>query len=197
MKHPHRTSPGRSPFDATAGDAKPAHTEPAGTKASTAMAKATPAEGRDNSAAPDCHSSQGTAGAASSARRNGAGGARDALAWQLPAEKPNSAASPVTMLLGVLGHSERCIEQARSGRIATCDCDIRPMEDPAVAVGLALHSARIAMTRGIPIPSTVLELLACRVGEGDPACMMVARWLEGTGLADLWRRPADRSRRLN
>ena len=36
-----------------------------------------------------------------------------------------------------------------------------------------------------------------RVGEGDPACTMVARWLEGTGLADLWRKPANRSRRLN
>ena len=85
-------------------------------------------------------------------------------------------------LLGLLGHSAECAGLAIEGRIVSCGCRTRPMDDPAVAVGLVMHYARIATTHRLPIPPTVTALLAQRVEEGDPACAMVAEWLEASGL---------------
>ncbi|MDX8527015.1 hypothetical protein RFM68_21165 [Mesorhizobium sp. MSK_1335] len=59
------------------------------------------------------------------------------------------------------------------------------MEDPAVAVGLAIHFARISLAQRIPLPAVIIELLARRVEEGDAACRMVAEWLDDCGLLDL------------
>jgi hypothetical protein len=59
------------------------------------------------------------------------------------------------------------------------------MEDPAVAVGLAVHFARISMAQRLALPDAIIELLAHRVEEGDAACMMVAEWLETAGLVSL------------
>jgi hypothetical protein len=59
------------------------------------------------------------------------------------------------------------------------------MEDPAVAVGLAVHFARISLSQRVALPDVIIELLARRVEEGDAACMMVAEWLETAGLVNL------------
>ena len=59
------------------------------------------------------------------------------------------------------------------------------MEDPAVAVGLAVHFARISLAQRVALPEVIIELLARRVEEGDAACVMVAEWLETTGLLKL------------
>jgi hypothetical protein len=88
-------------------------------------------------------------------------------------------------LLTLLGHSESCADLRRAGRIASCDCRIKPMEDPAVTVGLAIHFARISLAQRAPLPPVIIELLAQRVEEGDPACVMVAEWLETCGLLHL------------
>lgn len=102
------------------------------------------------------------------------------LAWQKPLARDGQ--GPVRSLLGLLGHSAECSGLAMEGRIVSCGCRTRPMDDPAVAVGLVMHYARIAMTHRLTIPPAVIALLAQRVEEGDPACGMVAKWLEGSGL---------------
>jgi hypothetical protein len=93
-----------------------------------------------------------------------------------------SASLPLLMLLG---HSESCAAFRRAGVIASCDCRIKPMEDPAVAVGMAVHFARISMAQRVALPDVIIELLARRVEEGDPACIMVAEWLETAGLVGI------------
>jgi hypothetical protein len=96
-------------------------------------------------------------------------------------------------LLTLLGHRESCAGLRRAGRIAGCDCRIRPMEDPAMTVGLAIHYARMSLAQRTPLPPVIVELLARRVEEGDPACVMVAEWLETCGLLHL--KPLLRSKR--
>jgi hypothetical protein len=88
-------------------------------------------------------------------------------------------------LLMLLGHSESCATLRRAGAIVSCDCRTKPMEDPAVAVGMAVHFARISMAQRVALPAVIIELLARRVEEGDPACVMVAEWLETAGLLNL------------
>jgi hypothetical protein len=88
-------------------------------------------------------------------------------------------------LLMLLGHSESCATFRRAGAIVSCDCRIKPMEDPAVAVGLAVHFARISMAHHVALPDVIIELLARRVEDGDPACIMVAEWLETAGLVGI------------
>jgi hypothetical protein len=111
------------------------------------------------------------------------------LAWQKPLAGDGQ--GPARSLLGLLGHSTECAGLAMEGRIVSCGCRTRPMNDPAVAVGLVMHYARIAMTRHLPIPPAVIVLLAQRVEEGDPACGMVAKWLDASGLLDIAREKAN------
>jgi len=138
----------------------------------------TPAHANDNAIAEQMDASSAAAAADSTSVRRGP---FDGLQWRPP--KPRR--GPAQSLLGMLGHSDECIGLAKSGRIASCDCRTRPMEDPAVAVGLVLHYARTAITRGLPIPPSVIELLTHHVEEGDPTCIVVARWLDGNGLLDI------------
>jgi hypothetical protein len=88
-------------------------------------------------------------------------------------------------LLMLIGHSESCATLRRAGAIASCDCRTKRMEDPAVAVGLAVHFARISLSQRVALPDVIIELLARRVEEGDAACVMVAEWLETAGLVNL------------
>lgn len=101
-----------------------------------------------------------------------------------PTVRPGKATASLPLLM-LLGHSESCAALRRAGAIASCDCRIKPMEDPAVAVGLAVHFARISMAQRAALPAVIIELLARRVEEGDPACVMVAEWLETAGLLNL------------
>ena len=105
-----------------------------------------------------------------------------------PTVRPKKATAS-KQLLTLLGHSESCADFRRESRIAACDCRIKPMEDPAVTVGLAIHFARISLSQRIALPTVIIELLARRVEEGDPACVMVAEWLDASGLLELkpWR----------
>jgi hypothetical protein len=91
-----------------------------------------------------------------------------------------STASP--QLLHLVGHRHGCVVLTKAGQIASCDCHINPIEDPAVTVGLVIHSAKMCLRQRTPLPPVIVELLARRLAEGDPACRMVAEWLEGCGL---------------
>jgi len=107
----------------------------------------------------------------------------DRLAWQKSPARDTK--GPARALLGLLGHSAECADIATAGRIASCGCRTRPMEDPAVAVGLVMHYSRLATTRRLPIPQVAIELLTQRVEEGDPACIMIAKQIEASGLLDI------------
>ncbi len=97
-------------------------------------------------------------------------------------------------LLTLLGHRRSCAGLRRAGHIASCDCRIKPMEDPAVTVGLAIHFARMSLAQRSPLPPVIIELLARLVEEGDPACVMVADWLETCGLLYLKSLPRSKQR---
>lgn len=109
-----------------------------------------------------------------------------------PTVSPKKATASKQLLI-LLGHSESCARLRRAGGIVSCDCRIKAMEDPAITVGLAIHFARISSAQRAPLPAVIIELLARRGEEGDPACMMVAEWLETCGLLDL--KPLPRSKR--
>jgi hypothetical protein len=106
--------------------------------------------------------------------------------------QPKKATASLPLLM-LLGHSESCAELRRAGRVMACDCRIRPMEDPAVTVGLVIHYARISLAQKVPMPAVIIELLSRRVEEGEPACIMVAEWCDSSGLLDL--KPLTRSKR--
>lgn len=111
-----------------------------------------------------------------------------------PTIRPSKATASLPLLM-LIGHSESCATLRRAGAIASCDCRTKPMEDPAVAVGLAVHFARISLSQRVALPDVIIELLARRVEEGDAACMMVAEWLETAGLVNLKTLPrSDRKR---
>lgn len=101
-----------------------------------------------------------------------------------PTIKPARSTASLPLLM-LIGHRESCAELRRAGAVASCDCGIKPMEDPAVAVGLAVHFARISLAQRVALPAAIIELLARRVEEGDAACIMVAEWLDASGLLKL------------
>jgi hypothetical protein len=88
-------------------------------------------------------------------------------------------------LLTYLGHSESCAALRRRGMIVSCDCQIKPLEDPAITIGLVIHFARMSLAQHCAIPPVLIELLARRVEEGDAACIIIAEWLDSIGLAEL------------
>jgi hypothetical protein len=107
-----------------------------------------------------------------------------------PTVRPGKATASLPLLM-LLGHRESCASLRRAGAVASCDCRIKPMEDPAVAVGLAVHCARMSLARRVALPAVIIELLARHVEEGDQACIIVAEWLETAGLLNL--KPLPRS----
>jgi hypothetical protein len=96
--------------------------------------------------------------------------------------KPASASHD---LLTYLGHSKSCAALRRRGMIVSCDCPIKPLEDPAITIGLVIHFARMSLAQHCAIPPVLIELLARRVEEGDAASIMIAEWLDTIGLAEL------------
>jgi hypothetical protein len=143
----------------------------------TVVAPETPKQ-RDTNPA-DTRSGTGAATACSESRL-----AAPAVGKPRPTVRPSKATASLP-LLTLIGHSESCATLRRAGAIASCDCRTKPMEDPAVAVGLAVHFARISLAQRVALPDVIIELLARRVEEGDAACMMVAEWLETAGLVNL------------
>jgi hypothetical protein len=105
-----------------------------------------------------------------------------------PLPAPTVRARPASAshdLLIYLGHNESCAALRRRGMIASCDCPIKPIEDPAITIGLVIHFARMSLAQHCAIPPVLIELLARRVEEGDAACIMIAKWLDAIGLAEL------------
>ena len=47
------------------------------------------------------------------------------------------------------------------------------IDDPAVAVGLAIWQARLARVTGAPFPQVIRDLLLCHAIEGNAACEMM------------------------
>lgn len=109
---------------------------------------------------------------------------------------PSKATASLPLLM-LLGHRESCALLRRAGAIVSCDCRTKPMEDPAVAVGLAVHFARISLAQRVALPPAIIELLARRVEDGDAACIMVAEWLDASGLLDLKQLSPFRTKRGN
>lgn len=93
-----------------------------------------------------------------------------------PARNPGSAA-----LLELFGHKASCADLSNAGLVASCDCTPGPMQDPAVAIGVVVHHARMGMAQRAPLPALIVELLTHHVEAGDPACIIVAEWLERIG----------------
>ena len=57
-----------------------------------------------------------------------------------------------------------------------------PMDDPAVAIALAMAMRAICIHRKTRLPDPVIRLLASHVAAGDPACTMVMDLLTSNGL---------------
>lgn len=95
-------------------------------------------------------------------------------------QKPGSAA-----LLELLGHTPFCAKLSRAGLVACCDCRRGPMQDPAIVVGVVMHYAKLALSQRAALPTVIVELLTHHVEAGDPACIMVADFLDRSGILDL------------
>jgi len=91
--------------------------------------------------------------------------------------------SPIAALLEAAGHSRDCIVRVHSGQVEACCCagHMRSSDDAAMAIGLAIRFARMGAAHGIPIPPGVLALLVEQVDAGDPAAVLVWKWLAGRG----------------
>lgn len=81
----------------------------------------------------------------------------------------------------ILGHSESCIAFSRQGAVSSCDCSIRPLDDPAVVVGMVVHFVRFLGGRA-PLPISIQELLIGQLRKGDAGCWVIADWLVETGI---------------
>ena len=94
--------------------------------------------------------------------------------------------SPFAVVLGAAGHSRVCIQRIRSGRSMICSCEATH-ETPdaaaaaAAAVGRAIHFARMAKTRQIPMPPGVVARLIEHVDAGNAAATLVWEWLARRG----------------
>lgn len=97
-------------------------------------------------------------------------------------------------LMALLGHSPSCVALSTAGLVASCDCKPSPMHDPAIVIGVVMHYARLAMGQRTVLPSPIIELLTTHVEAGDPACIMVAEWLDRSGCLGLPTRFARRRR---
>jgi len=91
--------------------------------------------------------------------------------------------SPIAVLLEAAGHSRDCIVRVRSGWVGACSREghMRSCDDAAMAIGLAIRFARIGAAHGVPIPTGVLAPLVERVDAGNPAAVLVWKWLAGRG----------------
>lgn len=88
-------------------------------------------------------------------------------------------------LLELLGHKPACAALSTKGLVASCDCTPTKLHDPAIVIGVVMHYARLAMSQRTALPTVIVELLTLHVEAGDPACIMVASWLDQSGLLDL------------
>lgn len=102
---------------------------------------------------------------------------------------PASKLGSMQTVLELLGHSSSCARLARAGLVTSCGCRLKPANDPAIAIGLAIHFARSAITRGVPLPASIAERLIQAAQAGDPACRSVAEWLADISLLNVLPQP--------
>lgn len=90
---------------------------------------------------------------------------------------------PLSIVLGVAGHSRACVMRIRSGQSMTCSCDAKPeeLDDAAKAVGQAIRFARMAATRRVPMPHVIIADLIAHVDAGNAAAVLVWQWLVRRG----------------
>jgi hypothetical protein len=88
------------------------------------------------------------------------------------------------VLQDVLGHTPSCIALSRQGAVSSCDCRIRPIEDPAVVISMVIQYVRLGGYGKRPLPSILVELLTRQLEFGDPACRVVTAWLVDLGMLD-------------
>lgn len=88
-------------------------------------------------------------------------------------------------LLELLGHKPSCAKLSKAGLVVSCDCKRSQMHDPAIAIGVVMHYARLALSQRATLPTLIVELLTHHVEAGDPACILVAEWLDQSGLLGL------------
>ena len=87
-------------------------------------------------------------------------------------------------LQDVLGHTPSCIALSRQGAVSSCDCRIRPIEDPAVVISMVVQYVRLSGYRKRSLPPVLTELLSRQLEGGDPACRIVAASLVFLGVLD-------------
>ncbi len=87
-------------------------------------------------------------------------------------------------LQDVLGHTPSCIALSRQGAVSSCDCRIRPIEDPAVVISMVIQYVRLSGYGKRSLPPVLTELLSRQLEGGDPACRVVAAWLVDLGVLD-------------
>lgn len=87
-------------------------------------------------------------------------------------------------LQNVLGHTPSCIALSRQGAVSSCDCRIRPIEDPAVVISMVIQYVRLSGYGKHSLPPVLTELLSRQLEGGDPACRVVAAWLVDLGVLD-------------
>jgi hypothetical protein len=109
--------------------------------------------------------------------------ASDGRALPLPTVKPRILAGS-DELQSVLGHSATCIALSRKGVLSSCDCTVRPLEDPAVVISIVVQFVRMSGNGKRPLPPLVTEFLTRQIEAGDPACRVIANWLVGMDLID-------------
>lgn len=85
----------------------------------------------------------------------------------------HAAEGPISAMYVAMGHSPDCAARLRGGLALSCDCRTTPVDDPAVAIALALQCERVARSGKAPFPASIARLLEAGAERGDEACRMM------------------------
>lgn len=97
--------------------------------------------------------------------------------------KAASVGGTLDRLYELSGHSPECIARIKQGRGLECRCDVKPMDDPAIALGLALHLERQMRAGKIAaVPRPVIRLLEAGAANGSAACRLQLKRIERFGI---------------
>lgn len=93
-----------------------------------------------------------------------------------------ASASPLNAMYMAMGHSPDCVARMRRGLIVSCDCATKPVDDPAVALAVALQFEKFARAGKAVFPQSVARLVEAGAAKGDEACRMMFERLCRRGL---------------
>ena len=85
----------------------------------------------------------------------------------------HAADGPISAMYVAMGHSPDCAARVRGGMAVSCDCGTWPVDDPAVAIALALQCERFARSGNAPFPASIARLVEAGAERGDEACRMM------------------------